>query len=108
MLRFCTLKFEVVSVNVDHIAEVSSAADECRFLQQCCMFTAELPPVVVGHGTALQVQQLTGVNLAGVPQILGAFGSRVCDVQDVVTGHGEGAAGPGGEGQVDPDVEGVS
>lgn len=72
------------------------------------MFAAVFLPVIVGYGPTLQVQELTRVNLAGVPQILCAFGSRVRNMKDVITGHDKGPTGPSGEGQVDPDVEGVS
>lgn len=48
------------------------------------------------------------MNLAGVPRVLGAGGSRVGHVKDVIADHSQGSVGSGGEGHVDTDVEGVS
>lgn len=48
------------------------------------------------------------MNLAGVPGVLGASGSRVGHMKDVVAGHSQGPVGPSRERQVDPYVEGVS
>ena len=64
-------------------------------------------PVVVGHATTLQVQQLAGVHQAGPPGALGAV-AGVGDVQNVVALDGEGARGDARRhGHVDAHVEGV-
>lgn len=65
-------------------------------------------PIIVGYSSTLEVQKLTGVNLAGVPRVLGAVGSRVGHMQDVVAEHGQGSVWASGEGHVDAYVEGVS
>lgn len=65
-------------------------------------------PVIVGYCSTLEVQQLTGVNLAGLPGVLGASRSCVGHMKDVVTGHGQGSIGTSSEGHVDTNVEGVS
>lgn len=56
----------------------------------------------------MEVQQPTGVNLAGAPRVLGASGSRVGYVKDVVAGHGQGSVGASRERHVDTYIEGVS
>lgn len=65
-------------------------------------------PVIVGYSSTLEVQQLTGVNLASVPWVLSAGGSCVCHVNNVIAGHGQRSVWAGGEGHVDTYVEGVS
>lgn len=65
-------------------------------------------PVIVRYGSTLQVQQLAGVHLAGVPLVFSAAGPRVCHMQDVIAGHGQGSSRASGQRHVDPDVEGVS
>lgn len=76
--------------------------------QQQQMNLWSIPPVIVGHGSTLKVQQLTGVNLAGVPRVVRAGSSSVGHMEDVVADNSQRAAGTSGVGHVDSDVEWVS